>query len=43
MKKKKKKEEMSDYILEKIALTFPQDVIVNMKINGLKTKKKENL
>ena len=38
---KKKKEEMSDYILEKIALTFPQDVIVNMKINGLKTKKKK--
>ena len=35
----KKKEQIMDYILEKISLTLPQDILVNMKINGFKTKK----
>ena len=38
-KEGKKKEQMMDYVLEKISLTLPQDIIVNMKISGLKTKK----
>ena len=38
-KEGKKKEQMMDYVLEKISLTLPQDILVNMKINGLKNKK----
>ena len=37
-KEKKKNEEMNDYVLEKIALTLPQDIIINMYINGFKQK-----
>ena len=40
-KEGKKKEEMSDYVLERIALTLPQDIIVNMKINGFEQKNSE--
>ena len=38
-KEGKKKEEMMDYVLEKIALTLPQDILVNMQISGMKQKK----
>ena len=27
---------MTDYVLEKIALTLPQDIIVNLELNGFK-------
>ena len=39
-KEGKKKEEMTDYVLEKMALTLPQDIIVNMELNGFKQKSK---
>ena len=38
-KKGVKKEDILNYVLEKIVLTFPQDILVNMQINGLKQKK----
>ena len=38
IKKGKKGEEISDYILGKIALTLPQDIIINMKCSGFKRK-----
>ena len=41
-KEGKKKEDISDYVLEKIALTFPQDILVNLKINGPKQTKNLN-
>ena len=34
-KKGLNKEKMNEYILSKFALTLPQDLIINMKINGL--------
>ena len=37
-KKGVKKEDILNYVLEKIVLTFPQDILVNMQINGLKQK-----
>ena len=40
-KKGIKKENINDYVLEKIAMTLPQDILVNLKISG--TKQAENL
>ena len=34
-----KKENISDYVLEKISMTLPQDILVNLKINGQKQAK----
>ena len=34
------KEEMTDYVLEKMVLTLPQDIIVNLKLNGFKHESK---
>ena len=34
-----KKENISDYVLEKIAMTLPQDILVNLKINAQKHAK----
>ena len=33
-KNKIKIEDINDYVLEKIAMTLPQDILVNLKING---------
>ena len=38
IKKGKKVEEITDYILGKFALTLPQDIIVNMEYNDFKNK-----
>ena len=38
-KEGKKKEEIYDYVFERIALTLPQDIIVNMQIGGFKQNK----
>ena len=35
------KEDINDYVLEKIAMTLPQDILVNLKISG--TKQAKNL
>ena len=40
-KEGKKKDELNDYVLEKIAMTLPQDILVNLKIAG--TSQTENL
>ena len=40
-KKGIKKENISDYVLEKIAMTLPQDILVNLKLAG--TKQENNL
>jgi hypothetical protein len=40
-KKGIKKENISDYVLEKITLTLPQDILINLKISG--TKQTQNL
>ena len=37
----KNKEEMIEYILSKIALTLPQDILINMRINGFMQKYSE--
>ena len=34
-----KKENISDYVLEKISMTLPQDILVNLKISGQKQTK----
>ena len=34
---------MSEYVLEKIALTLPQDILVNMQIGGFKQKNQKYL
>jgi hypothetical protein len=34
----KKKDEITDYVLSKIALTLPQDILINMKCNKYKEK-----
>ena len=38
-KKGIKKEDINDFVLEKIALTLPQDILVNLKISGPKQSK----
>ena len=38
-KKGKKKDDINDYVLEKIAMTLPQDILVNLKISGQNQKK----
>ena len=38
-KKGVKKEDINDYVLEKISLTFPQDILVNLKLAGQKQAK----
>ena len=38
-KKGIKKEDINDYILEKLALVLPQDILVNLKISGPKQSK----
>ena len=38
-KKGIKKEDINDYVLEKIALTLPQDILVNLKLSGSKQDK----
>ena len=40
-KKGIKKEDINDFVLEKIAMTLPQDILLNLKIAG--TKQAENL
>ena len=32
-------EDINDYVLEKIAMTLPQDILINLKINGAKQNK----
>ena len=39
-KKGLNKEEMNEFVLSKFALTLPQDILINMKINDLKNKDK---
>ena len=38
-KKRIKKENINDYVLEKISMTLPQDILVNLKITGPKQNK----
>ena len=37
-KEGKDKENIIDYVLNKISLTLPQDIIINMRFNGFKQK-----
>jgi hypothetical protein len=38
-KKGIKKENINDYVLGKIVMTFPQDILINLKIKGVKQSK----
>ena len=40
VKEQKKDDEITDYILDKIALTLPQDIIINMNSNSTQKNKK---